>query len=423
MADPISLASGLVALTTFALQSSKTLFQAIESFKSNRKAIRDLREELEALNGVLRSLAETATGNETHLDALKLPLLRCGAACKDFEAVVIKCSAHSDGSKTSFRDWAKLTYIGEDVTGFRNMLAGYKSTISIALGDANIRKAAVTARVLEQYKDLITNTTTDLEERLQEIDGKLQELSLQKLRLTDDEMLHQQHLEEERDSTRQCLRICAEVAKHMDHLHLSTQEPVHPNTGQAVVSVLGNSFSARRATGATIQECKEKLRNTNYELENHLRKINSRLASLTVANSKTDKEAEEKRIQEEKDCVEQCLGICAEAAGQADHDRTNVVEDISSGHGSYQVVVATLGDLIAARRLITGDKSTQWVGQMSDTTLQQLSRDRGYGSTREATQEECQQPMFVRSETAKGFEHRHGTGYKLSPNHSSDSVG
>ena len=104
MADPISLVLGLVALTTFALQSSKTLYQAIESLKSNRKAIRDLREELEALNGVLRSLVETATGNETHLDVLKLPLFRFGAAYKDFEAVVIKCSAHSDGSKTSFRD-------------------------------------------------------------------------------------------------------------------------------------------------------------------------------------------------------------------------------------------------------------------------------------------------------------------------------
>lgn len=209
----------------------------------------------------------------------------------------------------------------------------------------------------------------------------------------------------------------------MDHLHRSTQEPVHPNTGQAVVSVLGNSFSARRVTGTTIQECKERIENTNYELENHLRTINDRLASLTVANSKTDKGAEEKRIQEEKDSIEQCLGICAEAAGQADHARTNVVEDISSGHESYQVVVATLGDLIAARRLITGDKSTQWVGQMSDSTLQQLSRDRGYRPAREATQEECQKPVFVQSETAKGFKHRHGTGYKLSPNRSSDSVG
>ena len=138
MADPISIASGLVALTTFALQSSRALYQAIESLKSNRKAIRDLREELEALDGVLQSLTETATGTQTHLDALKLPLLRCGAACRDFEAIVAKCTAHSGGSKTSFRDWAKLTYMGEDIMGFRNMLAGYKSTICIALGDANM---------------------------------------------------------------------------------------------------------------------------------------------------------------------------------------------------------------------------------------------------------------------------------------------
>lgn len=94
MADPISLASGLIGLTIFAL-SSKTLYQAIGSFKGSRIAIRDLREELEALNGVLRSLVETAIGNEIYLDALKLPRLRCAAACKDFEAIIIKCTAYS----------------------------------------------------------------------------------------------------------------------------------------------------------------------------------------------------------------------------------------------------------------------------------------------------------------------------------------
>lgn len=64
---------GICTLTTFTLHMRTTLYQAIESFKSNRKAIRDLREELEALDGVLQSLTETATANQTHLDALKLP--------------------------------------------------------------------------------------------------------------------------------------------------------------------------------------------------------------------------------------------------------------------------------------------------------------------------------------------------------------
>ena len=138
MAEPISLASGLIALATFALQSSRSLYQAVESFKSNRKSIRELREELEALDGILRSLNDAVATSGADLTGLKLPLIRCGKTCKDFEAVIVKCTAHSGGPRTSFRDWAKLMYMGNDVVGFKNMLAGYKSTISIALGNANL---------------------------------------------------------------------------------------------------------------------------------------------------------------------------------------------------------------------------------------------------------------------------------------------
>lgn len=138
MADPISISSGLVALTAFACQTSKTLYQAIQSFKNNQRAIRELKEELEALDGVLQSLRQVAGDGDADLKGLELPVLRCGKACEDFEAMLVKCTAHSGGSRTSFRDWAKLRYMGEDIAGFRNMLAGYKSTISIALGGANL---------------------------------------------------------------------------------------------------------------------------------------------------------------------------------------------------------------------------------------------------------------------------------------------
>jgi len=138
MAEVIGIASGLLTLAAFAFQSSVSLYQVIESFQSNQRIIRELKEELEALDGVLTSLREATTNNSTGLTALKLPLLRCGKACKDFEAVITKCTAHSSGSRTSFRDWAKLKYMGGDIVGFKNMLAGYKSTISIALCDANL---------------------------------------------------------------------------------------------------------------------------------------------------------------------------------------------------------------------------------------------------------------------------------------------
>jgi len=138
MADPISIASGLVALAAFALRSSRSLFQTIESFRSNHRTIRELKEELEALDSVLQPLGTTANKHDG-LAGLDLPLLRCGNACKDFEAVVVKCTAHSGKPRTSFRDWAKLKYMGDDIVGFKNMLAGYKSTISIALGDATLQ--------------------------------------------------------------------------------------------------------------------------------------------------------------------------------------------------------------------------------------------------------------------------------------------
>lgn len=138
MAEPIGITSGLVALATFAFQSSLSLYQAIANFQSNKRTVRELKEELEALEAVLRSLQVATTDNTVDLPALKLPLLRCGQACREFEALIAKCTTHSDGSKTSIRDWAKLTYMGDDIVGFKNMLAGYKATICIALGDANL---------------------------------------------------------------------------------------------------------------------------------------------------------------------------------------------------------------------------------------------------------------------------------------------
>lgn len=139
MAELIGLSSGLVALVVFALKSSDLLYDTVNSYRSHPKNVRDLKEELEALGVVLRALSETVEKTKvTDFTALKLPLFRCGNACKEFDEVIAKCSSRSDGSRTSFRDWAKLKYMGDGIDEFRRMLAGYKSTINIALADANL---------------------------------------------------------------------------------------------------------------------------------------------------------------------------------------------------------------------------------------------------------------------------------------------
>jgi hypothetical protein len=139
MAEPIGVASGLLALTTFAFKASVTLYQTLQSYQFHPKQLRDLNEELEALSGVLGSLTETVSATtDVDLSALDLPLRRCGNACKEFEQEIMKCSTRSGGNRTSFRDWAKLRYMGDNIDGFRQLLSGYKSTINIALMDANL---------------------------------------------------------------------------------------------------------------------------------------------------------------------------------------------------------------------------------------------------------------------------------------------
>ncbi|KAG0644999.1 hypothetical protein D0Z07_9215 [Hyphodiscus hymeniophilus] len=412
MADPLSTASGVLALAVFAFQSSRVLYQTVASFQSNQRTVRQLKEELEALNGALGALQETATNAEVDLAMLRLPLLRCGKACEDFDALIAKCTARSGGPKTSFRDWAKLRYMEDDIDGFKNMLAGYKSTIMIALGDANMRTSAVTVRVLKEYKDMITNTTTDLEEHLHEIDNKLQALSLRGLTISDEGAVEQRQIQEERDSTQQCLNICAEVVTHIDQLQPTVFENIStPSEGYQAGTKLGGLPSARLITANTFKACKESLSDATSRLEGHLQDIDNRVQSLSLPRSENSNEraAKQELIKEELDSIKQCLAICAQASTQADKERMNVFEDVSMADDGHQVLVSTIGDLISARRVTAGARSWQWLGQMSDDSLQQLSQNHRHIAT--------EIPLESQMEASGRFEGRYGVGLKLtSPN-------
>jgi hypothetical protein len=105
--------------------------------------------------------------------------------------------------------------------------------------------------------------------------------------------------------------------------------------------------------------------------------------------------AERKQVQEEWDSIKQCLTICAQASEHVDQVRTNVFENVSAAQDAHQVIVATFGDLLSAKQVTAEVGATQWLGQMSDTILQQLSRDRGIDlsgrlATGKATEQQIQ---------------------------------
>jgi hypothetical protein len=139
MVEPVGLTSGILTLATFAFQCSVSLYETVDSFRSHPKRVRELLNELEALSTVLAPLIDLVKSNsDVDLSFLDLPLLRCGNVCKEFQQEVLKCASRSNSSRTSFRDWARLTYMGDNIDDFRDLLAGYKATINIAVTDANL---------------------------------------------------------------------------------------------------------------------------------------------------------------------------------------------------------------------------------------------------------------------------------------------
>ncbi|KAA8646025.1 uncharacterized protein ATNIH1004_007447 [Aspergillus tanneri] len=300
MAEALSLASSLVALAGFAFQTSKSLYQVIESFKTTKRTVRELRYELDSLTQALATLQQAAANNEDQLVALKLPLLRCGKICKEFEEVINSCISHSHGQRASFRDWAKLQYMGGDIENIRITLAGYKATINIALGGATFRQANVTANVLDEYRQMIAEATSDLQDHLQGINERVE--SLEQKGPVQDSDADLSVIMEEKESTEQCLAICSQVSRFIEAAQKRLPRGSHTD----------------------------------------------RTLSLESAWNKA-----------------------SDLTGKA---RTNVFEDVTSSDDSHQLVVSTIGDLISARHIITGARSMQWLGQMSDDTLQQLSR-------------------------------------------------
>ncbi|KAE8312440.1 hypothetical protein BDV41DRAFT_300693 [Aspergillus transmontanensis] len=378
MTEPLSAASDLNTLAGFAFQASKSLYHTIESFKSVKRSIREFRSDLESLTNVLEHLQGVAVQNEAEFAALKLPLLRCGKVCNEFEASLNKCVTHSDGEKRSFRDWAQFQYRGESIADLRTTLAGYKAIIHIALVAATFRQAAVTAGFLDEYKQLVEETKSDLCSHLAKIDEKLQ--SLNRRAATDDrDGSDIKDTTEEKESTEQCLRICQQVSEFIERSYGRVVRNEYGNAHMPSRPETRDPFprNAEIATKAMLSDFRSRLSENSTTLNVRLTDLDQKLRASGGQKSEGTggKNIDLEHLREERDSIGECLDIHKDASSLAERARTNIFEDVSSAAHSHQLVVSTIGDLISAKRIVTGVRSVQWLGQMSDDTLQKLSGD------------------------------------------------
>ncbi|KAL4805424.1 hypothetical protein BDV18DRAFT_140845 [Aspergillus unguis] len=425
MADPISLASGLVALATFAFQSSLGLYDMVQSFRSHQTRVRDLMQELEALNGVLGPLVDRVQSTRSaDLAVLELPLLRCGNACKEFGQEIMKCAGRSSASRASFRDWAKLKYMGDDIDGFRRLLAAYKLTIIIALTDANLQKSTVTAESLEKYESLIETAKVDLEAHLEAIDDKLKLLLGKAVPDSDKDSLELQQIREERLSTEKCLQICAQLSDHIGQIQVSP-------AGTGSPSPSGPGALPETLTSAGLQECKDSLKHTSAKLEKHMKTLIDRLVTKSTSTSASQEDlADLARLRDEWETTRQCIDICTKADSNFKETITTV-DNYATGD-AVQFMVSTDGQVIQGTNRGLGWRSRQVGGHLNDTSLQQLSRDFTTINVQHIARDSSSSPNNTpatatgsgpaSSESTSDFDKRYGRGCQVTPRSSPSIV-
>ena len=183
----------------------------------------------------------------------------------------------------------------------------------------------------------------------------------------------------EKDSTEKCLNIVADVSAHIDGALLPLHNNVSPfSDTNRDIQEASEGLSAEQLTSDFLQQCRSGLGDHTSQLERRLRDLESQISKFPQEDRGMSKQLSERsKIQEEIQSTKQCLKICNDAGRPTGLNRINIFEDVTIADNGDQIIVSTLGDLISAECSAIGARSKQWLGQMSDTSLLQLSKSFG----------------------------------------------
>ncbi|EEU39907.1 uncharacterized protein NECHADRAFT_68825 [Fusarium vanettenii 77-13-4] len=416
MAEPVGLASAILALGTFALKASVSLYDDVNTFRNHPKRVRDLLEELNALRGVLEMLMETAgAATDVNFSALHIPLQRCGEACKEFGQELAKCCARSNADRTSFRDWAKMKYMGNDIDDFRQQLASYKSTINIALIDASLRASSITAKTLDGHKELIRNATDDLEAHLESINEKLEAMIDRTVPASDTDAADLCRIQNERASTEKGLQICRQLSDHIKEIQLN-----HAGRGKDLPRILDSGLLPDRIVSESLQQCTGSLSVATEQLERLQRKLMDQLMAKSRSAMAEEDGADLERLRSELETTRQSIMICHQVDMRLQQN-VSVIENYATGDQTVQFLASTNEKTINGKNSGFGWAQRQIGGHFDNETVRQLSQDAfkpvtRYGKSDES-QSQDQTPSHPRpipnDQDVSKFSDRWGGGHRL----------
>ena len=157
----------------------------------------------------------------------------------------------------------------------------------------------ISHQVLQQFNEMTQDTAYNLELRLRRIDEKMTRLNIENTNASGVSI----DLEDEREVTKQCLRVCEDAKSYIESLS-DRESSLLPETPQNAVEE--NSFEAQLRTRQALDEHRDSF----IEIIGYLRK---RL-DLLIQDDDPEKGDERSRLQADINISKQCLDVCKVAS-------------------------------------------------------------------------------------------------------------
>lgn len=276
------------------------------------------------------------------------------------------------------------------------------------------RQSSISAEGLEKYKSIIRDTTADLQDHLDNLNENLKSEFFRAAERSGEDAVLVRQMEEERSSTQQCLVICAQLSAHIKKIQPTLA------AGRAQRSADGRAAGgpvAEQITADGLEGCRDALGVASQRLEDHLKSVVDRLMETTKRSLSSPEDAAKlEMLHTEWQTARLCIDVCAKANENVTKVNINVFDNIKGEDKVLQFFASTTGRAVHAKDIFVGTEGVQFGGQLSDATIQQISRDFSPGARMMPSEDDPQvtPPIADGSQTVP-FKDRYGMGYKLSP--------
>ena len=225
----------------------------------------------------------------------------------------------------------------------------------------------VSAEHILSYQTTISATVKALEERLTEMNDKLESLPKEICQNIVSNKPERSYMLEEKASIQRLIDICLSASQDLKNRQLDIE---NTENGLNETELLR---SAKQATTQTLEKCQMELTNASAGIRAEIYFPDSKNSSIEWRGP--DINAERRRMEREVESLRQQLAICEESKQFAEQKRQMIFERVSAGNQASQIIASNCEADIVARDIKIGDKTYQALGQLDGITIQRTSQN------------------------------------------------